>query len=222
MPRSKKNKSGGQPSAQQLMQQLVSMMRQTTVSAPRRKKPRKKKNKPSVGLRVTQPGDIAISRQEMVQTIKLASGKTEGGGHVDLAPESFTFLKSLFRSFDRVKWTRMAFYYKPAVGTTYGGLVSIGVDWDYGQADTTDRAQISAYTPNASFAAWSDTQKSPMVLPAARLMSRTWYLPRATAFQDKGPGKIHWAASGSSETGETTLGELWVDYSVIMSGTNPL
>lgn len=114
----------------------------------------------------------------------------------------------------------MRFYYKPAVGTTYGGLVALGMDWDFQGVDV-ERSKISAFTPSQTMAAWADTESRAMVLPSDKLMSRNWYTPRSDAWQDRGPGKLHWAVEGTAETGGKTLGEIWVDYTVVMEGTNP-
>lgn len=156
----------------------------------------------------------------MLGELTLPASAVDNMGHFDLLPSSFSFLKSLFKSFDRVKWHKLNLYYKPAVGTTYGGLVSLGMDWDFASRDVS-RSTMSGFTPNASFAAWSDTEKSPMVLPANRLQSRAWYTPNNGEYVDKGPGKIHWAVKGDSGATSKTFGEVWATYTVSLMGTNP-
>lgn len=158
----------------------------------------------------------------MVASLSLEASKAVAKGHIDIVPDSFSFLKGLFKNFDRIQWKTLRFYYKPAVGTTYGGMVAVGMDWDFASSDV-ERKLISAFTPNFATAAWTDTQNRPMSLPANRLQSRTWYTPSASGnnWPDKGPGKLHWAIEGTAEAGGKLLGELWAEYSVVMMGTNP-
>lgn len=190
-------------------------------SSSKKKKKKKKRGKKKQAMSVnSNDGSVTMSRKELLSTVKMPANATEATGHIDLVPDSFAFLKTVFSSFDRVRWTRIGIHYKPAVGTSYGGLVSFGMDWDFQSADV-NRAKISGFTPNATIAAWGDTEKTPMTLPQNRLQSRAWYLPRATSWEDRGPGKIHWAANGTKANTETTLGEFWVTYTVLMYGTNP-
>lgn len=158
-------------------------------------------------------------------TVTIAANKSASSGHVNIIPDEMGFLASLFKSFDRVRWGKCHFYYKPAVGTTYGGLITIGVDWDFASTAET-REKVATLTPAASFAAWADTEGKPMILPANRLQSRAWYTPRSTSgatmdWRDRGPAKVFWAASGSTATAAQTLGELWCEYTATLSGTNP-
>lgn len=216
-----KRKSKAQSSQ---LNQVLAMLRQMSLqtnapAASKRKRKRNRARKQGTGTNI-QEGQISVSRKELLGTMKLERGKSDASGHWDLVPDSFSYLKGLFKSFDRVKWVAMKFHYKPAVGTTYGGLISLGMDWDYNQTDLS-RDKISGFTPNQSFSAWTDTERNPMVLPASKLMSRDWYLPRASEYNDKGPGKLHWAASGDAPTDVKVLGELWVQYTAVLHGTNP-
>lgn len=166
-------------------------------------------------------GVITLSRTELVQTLKLSKGQSQATGSVDIIPSTFSFLKNLSQSFDRLQWVNLLVYWKPAVGTTYGGLVTYGMDWDFATNDV-NREKISGFTPSMTMAVWTDTERKPMVLPTSRLQSREWYLPNAAVQDiDKGPGKLHYAASGTVSQNDTTLGELWVRYTVRMQGTNP-
>lgn len=156
----------------------------------------------------------------MVRTIKLAANKVDVSDYIDLIPSNFSFLKTFADVFERIKWHTLHVYWKPAVGTTYGGLVAYAVDWD-SVGSLANRQQISAYTPNVSHAVWQDGQRQPLVLPPARLMSRQWYTPESGDAVDKQPGRLMISASGTSSTAETLLGELWVQYTVTLSGTKP-
>lgn len=166
-------------------------------------------------------GDVIITKAELVTTVKLDANKSTVKGHIDIIPESFPFLKNFFSSFDRVKFQSLKFYWKPFVGTTYGGALAMGVDWDWALSDA-DRSKISALSPTVSLALWEDGERRyPLTLPKNRLQSRAWYMPRASDWQDKGPGKILYTADGSSSSSSVTLGDIWVKYTVVLSGTNP-
>lgn len=218
MPRASKRKQTANA-----VNQLVAALKQATVAGPsvpkktRKRKPRRRVANTSIGTL----GEVQLSRRELVDTIKLGANSGTASGAINLRPDAFHFLKGIAKSFDRFKWLKMNFFYKPAVGTTYGGLISIGIDWD-SAAGVQSRADISSLTPNRSFAAWNDTERSSLVLPPQRLQSRMWYVPhRETADDiDRQPGILKWAADGESSANGKTLGEIWVEYSVMMAGTN--
>lgn len=166
-------------------------------------------------------GDVIITKAELITTVKLPANSASVKGHIDIIPDSFPFLKNFFSSFDRVQYQSIRFYWKPLVGTTYGGALAMGVDWDWALSDA-DRTKISALSPSTSMALWEDGEKKyPLILPKNRLQSRSWYLPRADQWQDKGPGKVIYSVDGTSTKSEYTVGDLWVKYTVVLSGTNP-
>lgn len=101
-----------------------------------------------------------------------------------------------------------------------GGLVTLGIDWDFkGTAPT--REQISAYTPNATWAIREDCETCPLVLPPARLQSRRFYLHNSDGdYVDRGPCKV-WIAGAAPDEKSLEVGEVWVEYDVTMSGTCP-
>lgn len=198
------------------MASLVTAMSKAQVAPkPKKKRAPRRKNNPS-----REDGSITLTRTELVTTLTL-SNASSAVGHIDLLPDSFPFMKAVFAAFDRLKWLKLHMYYKPAVGTVYGGLVSFGMDWDFSSVDV-NRSKISGFSPNCTIAAWADGENRPLVIPPNKLMSRSWYTPRQGDWVDKGPGKIHWAINGKRDAGETTIGELWVSYTVQMFGTNPL
>lgn len=205
-----------------LMAALQRVQIATPVVVKKKKKSRKRKRNGAAGssTSVNSDAQINISRTEVIAVIKTDS---TGGvtGHVDLIPDSFGFLKGLAKCFDRFRWDAFKVFYKPAVGSTIGGFVSVGMDWDFAGTDVA-RAKLSGYSPNFTTAAWTDTESRPMVFPSSRLQSRSWYMPNAgssVAYVDKGPGKIHYAVESSAKS--TTIGELWCSYRVTMAGTTP-
>lgn len=168
-------------------------------------------------------GEVAFQREELVRTLTLVKGRTDAADYFDLVPGNFEYLKVLSKAFERVQWINCALYWKPAVGTTFGGLVSYAVDWDSDIDRNITRAKLSAYTPVCSHAVWADNQRQPLVLPPSRLMSRTWYLYDHSSADvvDKQPGRIGVVATASAVDADTVLGEIWVKYHVKFSGTKP-
>lgn len=222
MPR-KKSRGGANAQNNAAVQQLVAMLSRMAVAPARKSKTKRKRragNKPAMG---GGDGVIHLSRDELVTTIKVTKNTTSSTGHFDLVPSSFSFLKGIAKSFDRLVWNKIHIFYKPAVGSTFGGLVTYGVDWDFVTTNDIGRERISSLTPSATLAAWSDNQTKPLVLQPAKIQSRRFFSPNATTEDNsnKGPGKIHWATSVSAQAADTIVGELWVSYSVTMQGTNP-
>lgn len=196
------------------------MLKQLAVSeqqpAKRKRRARRRRARGTTG----EDGIIHLQRVEICASVVLKANSSTGTGNFDIVPDSFAFLKSLSRSFERLRWNTLEFYYKPAVGTTWGGLVSMGVDWDSKGEDWT-RLKISSLTPNQSCAAWSDTQTRPLRLASSRIQGRLWYTPHTGDAVDKGPGRVAWAIDGTQSTSQTTVGEIWARYSVTLAGTSP-
>lgn len=184
-----------------------------TVATPKPKKSRRTRKR----AKLSTEGTVTLSKSEMVATISVENDNKESGGSIPFGPESMPFLKKLGAAFEQFRWDKVVIYYKPAVGTDYGGMVSVGADFQCTAAVKT-RGDVSAYSPNASFAAWADTQSRPMVVPQAKLRGRGWYIPSGSGDTvDKYPFSLKWAAAG----GKKTIGELWVQYTVTMQGTAP-
>lgn len=188
-------------------------------AAPRKKRRRGKKNNNNLRGGPTD-GSIVIQRSELLASIQLPANTTSSQGVVSIKPANFSFLKGIGDKFEQVRWEKLSFYYKPAVGTTYGGMFSMGLDWLNTSAKKT-RTEIAAYTPSMSCAAWSDTQPRPMVAPPSRLHSRAWLLPNSSSADsvDSAPCSLKWAVDGTSSKDTMTLGEVWATYRVAMQGT---
>lgn len=157
-------------------------------------------------------GQCTISRREFLIEVK-------GGdmGVLKLTPSSFQWLASLSKSFDRVIWNRMAFFWKAAVGTTTNGLMSYGVDWNSSTTSVTDRKKVLMLTPVTDVPVWQSTESSMMVLPASKLMSRKEYLIGQGDIVDQVPGYLCYACSNGDKT--LVCGELWVEYTAVLFGT---
>lgn len=179
----------------------------------RRGRTRRRQTAPSLASE----GVLRLTKHELFHTVVVG---TDGTCHGSAAihPDRIPFLKTLFRIFERVRWHDVRFCYKPAVGTTQGGLVTYGIDWDCTTAAAT-RATIACYSPSATNAIWADTTNRPMVLPQSRLNSRLWYTPYAGGNDiEKTPGYFVYAGEGPANT---SVGEFWVTYTVTCMGTRP-
>jgi len=123
----------------------------------------------------------------------------------------------LSATFEKITWHYMHIFWKPAVGTTYGGIVTLGVDWNSTKLATA-RSDVAAYSPSSTCAVWSDMSSNPLVLTQSRLMTRKEFIIGADAKIDRGPGTL---AIGVSipKADQVTLGEIWISYSATLSGT---
>lgn len=164
-------------------------------------------------------GEITLSRKEVCLTVKAVAGTDTGHGTLGIRPASFSFLKQ-FHMFDKVKWNRLSFVYKPMVGSTTNGAVAYGVQWGFDGTPPVDRSSMSALTPNQSHSVWSDGQSAPLVCPVSKLQTRPWFTPDDSKDDvETGPGRLCWLVTDSDKKGYA-MGELWVDYSVTMTGTS--
>lgn len=201
------------------MQQLASMIAKLNVqspsrsTAPRKRRPRARKERTAVNT----DGEIRMKRHELVSTLKSAGKKI--ADDIVIKPNSFNFLTGIASSFERSRWLKIHFYYKPAVAVTTGGLIAMGVDWD-GATKVTEREKVLAFTPSQSYPVWQDSQAKPLVLPASRLQSRTWYSHNSTNVLESSVGTLRIAGTTSAEDG-AVVGEVWVYYEMVMQGTNP-
>lgn len=158
-------------------------------------------------------GVMTISKRELLQELVVPAAKTNTY-LIELTPLSYPFLKTVMGSFERYRYKRLAFFYKPAVGTTVGGLVAMGIDWSFSYTTAKTRAAIAALSPSHSFSVWTDTESKKMVLEQSRLNSRAWYADNGEK-TDKSPGQL--VVAITSDPG--TVGEIWVDYTVDFMGT---
>lgn len=178
---------------------------------------RNKKSKLSVQAGL---GTLTLQRREFMRSVSVGAKGAVALDYVDIVPKSFSFLKQ-FTMFDRVKWNKLHVFYKPGVGANYNGFVSYGVLWGFDKAKPSDRAGISSLTPNMSHAVWVDGEARPLVCPPQKLQTRPWFTPDDSDAVETGPGRIIVAAESPSNTAATDsiVGELWVDYSVTLTGS---
>lgn len=188
--------------------EMAKRCRPQKASEMKRKRLRKPRNSGS--------GEIVVRRKELLSDFKTTS---EGGDILKkfpLIPGQMTWLKTLSKAFEKYQWLSMKLMWKPAVGTTVGGLVTLGMRWDETHQNPTNRTDIVALTPNRTHAVWEDGERLPLVVPTDKLQTRRWYII-GDKDSDGGPGQVEVGVS-TSEKG-VLLGELWAEYTIRMSGT---
>lgn len=161
-------------------------------------------------------GEMTFSRKELLQQVNVNNSQTWSAAY-KLLPDTFSLLKGIAANFERIRWLKLKFYYKTGVSTMTGGMMTMGVDWDW-SAPQTSRDKIAAYTPSQSFAIWKDMESTPLVLPSSRLQSRAWYTPSSLTTIDAGPGIVAAAVNLQANT-TGIIGEVWAEYTVLLSGT---
>uniref|UniRef100_A0A0K8S3S6 Icosahedral viral capsid protein S domain-containing protein n=1 Tax=Lygus hesperus TaxID=30085 RepID=A0A0K8S3S6_LYGHE len=195
------------------MQQLMSRMPAPS-QQPKRRRSRRKRRAPGPGQGVSN-GELRLSKLELVESIKAVKATGAGSGSVKLVVSGLPFLKKIGDSFERIKWLKCRVLYKPLVGTIRDGGVTLGVDWNFKDVATT-RANIACYTPTQSGPVFKEFS---LTLPPSRLQSRLWYMASSDDAEG-GPAIVAYAVAGcSSTTGDITVGEIWVEYTVVLSGT---
>nr|AKH40292.1 orf1 [Motts Mill virus] len=196
---------------QKLSRELALMKVQVSnsVPKPKRKRNKKKKNRSTpgtTGVAIMQSvGQITFGRLEYLGDVVASKAVI-----IDLKPSSFPYLGTLSKGFERYKWRSMTIHYKPIVGTTAAGAVTLGVDWTNTERNT--RKEIAALTPVLDTPVW---QLAKLTLPVARLNSRKEYMVTGTDANDCGPGKLCVVVTGATGT----VGDLWIQYHLDMYGT---
>lgn len=198
---------------------MCQAVQKLTAAGASKKKRKNKRKKPAQKVSVGAQSDagVTITKSDLLGTVSVPAQQARQNGSYPIRCSGITFLKTLSASFERVKFLSVRIEYKPAAAMTQAGLVSMGMDWNWTDAKKT-RADIAAYQPTATSAVWKSMQ---FTLPANRLQTRQWYSTDAgVAGLDAGPGTIAWAVeSGNSGSTQLTLGEVWIHYSVMLSGT---
>lgn len=160
-------------------------------------------------------GSVRVRRRELLLQVKLNTATS-----VDLTLDKLPWLGKLANNFDRVRWHSAVLHWRPGVGTSTGGQILIGPDWDSNEASI-KAENISSLTPVYESPVW---QGGTLVLPAKRLMTRTEYIIRATSGSgsialpvcDRSPCAVCVYVSASKDE---PAGHLWLQYDVTLSGT---
>lgn len=178
----------------------------------------RKKSKKGVSS-VTETGRCTLRKCAPILTVTLDANKQEEVHVKNLFPTDIPGLAKVAAVFERYRFESLAVYYKPLVGTTIGGAITIGIDWDLDTPPST-RVGVAAYTPSQTLPVWEDGERKKMVLPKSRLMSRPWFfLKSQTAVAvDKVPAVLTVGVSAESKAASWSLGEVWVDATVTFDG----
>lgn len=180
---------------------------------PKQGKGKQKKSKIS-GF-ISKSGEVEISKTELLGSIKVDANKTSASGSYKLQVSDIPYLKKLGACFERIQWFSLRVMYKPATSMTQAGLVSMGMDWNWSNAQNT-RKTIACYTPTATNAVWKENS---FTCPRKMLQSRAWYSTQEDDTVDAGPGLIAWAVDAAGGTAGLTVGEIWIVYKVVLAGT---
>lgn len=178
----------------------------------KRKRPRRKRQSRSA----ISGGEIVLRRKELIVAVSAPKAASDTMIAVKLRPSEMTWLKTVAKAFEKYQWMGVKVFWKPAVGTTVGGLVSLGMRWEETATPPSKRTEIVALTPNRTHAVWEDGESKPLVIPADKLQTRKWYIQGADG-SDGSPGQVEIGVS-TSEVNKL-LGEVWVEYSIRMAGT---
>lgn len=176
----------------------------------------RRRRRPAAGV---SDGSVTLTRKELCVTVTTASSPPSLAELIPLVPSGtvLPWLYNITKVFERLVWRSVRVEYVPMVGTTEGGSVIYGVDWAYAvdTATKATRANVSTLTPVCDGPIW---QRSAISLPASELQTRRFYSLVSTDKFDNSPGQL--CVNATSKTA-ATVGEIWVTYTVSLSGTRP-
>lgn len=209
------------------LQQVESMMRNMSTSARPRSRSRRRDQRPrsrsrprssSRQSRATSAAAIRVVHSELLVNIQLAADKDTVSGYVELVPDSTTSLAGHFKAlgniYERFQWHSCTLEYFGAVGSTVGGVVAIGIDYDQDTKLTIDLPAIVAMSPNAQVAAW---KKVSIRVPATRMQAQKWVSTEVAHINEGFLGKLGFYASCPDSKGKL-LGYVKLHYDVTFSG----
>lgn len=178
------------------------------------------------------PFQVTMARKEYLAQVSIAAGATTLQGSIYLSPFGLPWLKGVSKSFEKYRWNKLVIMYIPDVGTTRDGSVAVGLDLGLTEAKignnllgsqqvvkdaTYSRAKVMALTPSLVTPLWNGAS---LTVPSAVLQSRKWYdVPTeatTSAFSDYAPGFLAYFVTGPANT---TVGDVWVEYSITFAGT---
>lgn len=156
-----------------------------------------------------------ISKREVMEEITLgASGVYQGAQ--PLNPSTSTFfsgwLKSVANLFEQMRWEKCIIRWEPSLGTTQGGNVFLGFDWDNSVSKDVTKitvATVSACTPNITTPLWKEAS----MRADTRFQKQRWLQPHAS---ETSLGTILAYVSGPASQ---KAGYVVLDYTVVFQGT---
>lgn len=176
--------------------------------------PKKGKNKKKKA-RKSGTAQIRFARTELVASVTLdASKRASGSIPINPLKCKAPILVKLAACFERSRWEKVHFYWKPAVSAMFSGTICMGADWD-NKSPASEKAKIMAYAPSALFPIREDTQTKPLRLDPGRLRSRLWFDHSDSADNISTAATLAWVADGQDAV---AVGDLFMDYVVVLDG----
>lgn len=191
------------------------------VATPRRK-PRKKAA--SVGMPWQPMAHFMMAKEEILCTIGWDANSKPATTEVsftlvkdDASKFGASHLLALSQCFEMVRWDYVEITYVPEVGSTVGGAVSIGVDWDQ-QSKTapSKHADITVRSPNMFTQVW---QGSGLRINPAEFTNKRWFKnQKTTDIFESTPFTLACWLTGEAKPG-VEVGALVLKYRVEFAGT---
>lgn len=191
-------------------QKQVVVVAPTSATGKRRRRRRNRKSSAGPVTVVSNIAEFSLRRMEFVTSV------TPVAGSFSLSPNDFAFIKAFAPKFEMFRFLSCRIWYKPMVGTTEGGAITIGVDWN-GMNVAKTRSSISGYTPNLNTSVW---QEASFDLPSSMLQSRPWFMMATNASEYNNTtraGVVAYKLDASDD--KKTYGDIWVEYHIQMKGT---
>lgn len=195
----------------------VSFVENVQVVAPRRRR-RARRSGAAANGPSNSGGEIALSMTELLGIVKLDAGKTEQGFTFPMTPGKMasssgaSHLRALSKIYERIMWNSVRFEYVGAVGTTAGGVVVLGYDYDSEPTPTDLTLQkVVGYSPNTQTSVWD---KAMLTVNVAKFSEQRWMSTQSTSTADI--GSLVCYATGA--TAGATLGYMRVSYAVRLAG----
>lgn len=191
------------------LNQLSNQIKALQTSRPKRKRPRANKTQGPRSEVLTNAGGIKVSNAELLATD--VRGKNGVGKIYSLGPVSSNMghYKALALIYERYRFLSLRIEYVAAIGTTVGGVVTVGMDYD-GTMAIVSQAKVSSLNP--SFSVPVHRNRS-MTIPPKFLNPQKWLSTRGES--EAHPGAIVvWCTSNSDET----LGLIRCHYTVEFAG----
>lgn len=159
-------------------------------------------------------GSMTVSRTEYIMDVpKTGEAPQSGKTYMDMSMDNIPTLKHFVASFEHVRWNSCQLMYKPSVSNNTAGMVAYAADYSFTSTGK-DRKSVGAHMPGTSHAVWDSTSPS-LTVPSSQLMSRRLYATKAVTatIKDSAPFRLLAASSAAD-----TPGEIWIRYSVTLSG----
>lgn len=164
-------------------------------------------------------GSVRIQFEELFYTLKMETGKTEMGVSIPMHPggaevkHMAEHLKNMAKIYERMQWHSLSIHYTGALGSTEGGVIVLGFDYDSDVQAKIDMGVVSVMQPSVTFNAYAQPGKV-LNVPVARMQPQKWLSTEGT---ESHMGSVNVFASGTKLAGQT-FGYLRVRYDVTLAG----